>query len=187
MGDKHRLFDEHVARLGANKSDALNKLFATAAPELHTTYEEAYTVLADDPLVARLGLAGAALEERFMAWRRAREAEARREFDTLLAENRFVDFWGRMRKKVLDESAAAVEEQDEHEKGEGLGDGGDADMIALAQKMDLEEIKAVLRRDKRYRQFDHVPEVRERWLREYLENMEGSKGTETVHHVGVPR
>lgn len=186
MGDKHRLFDEHVARLGANKSDALNKLFATAAPELHTSYEEAYKVLADDPLVSRLGLAGAALEERFSAWRRAREADARREFDALLAENRYVEFWGRMRKKVLDEAAASVPE-DEREKGEGLGDGGDADMIALAQKMDLGEVKAILRRDKRYRQFDHVPEKRERWLREYLENMEGSKGSETVHAVAPKR
>lgn len=70
-----------------------------------------------------------------------------------------------MRKKVLDEAAGSVEEQDEREKGEGLGDGGDADMIALAQKIDLNEVKAVLRRDRRYRQFDHIPEMREQWLR----------------------
>lgn len=164
MGDKRRIFEEHIARLGANKGDALNKLFATAAPELHTPYEEVYAAIADDPLVARLGLAGAALEERFAAWRRAREVEARREFDTLLSENKFVDFWGRMRNKELDESAANVEEQEEREAGEGLHDGGDADMVALAQKMDLSEVKAVLRRDRRYRQFDHIPEERERWL-----------------------
>lgn len=38
--------------------------------------------------------------------------------------------------------------------------------------------------DKRYRQFDHMPEVREQWLRDYLENLEGSKGSETIHKVG---
>jgi transcription elongation regulator 1 len=183
-GDKRRVFDEHVGRLGANKADALNKVFAAAAPELHTSYEDAYAALADDPLVLRLGLVGSALQERFGAWRRAREADARREFDALLAENRFVDFWGRMRNKAVDGAAAAVDEQEERDKGQGVHDGGDADMVALAQRMDLSEIKTILRRDRRYRQFDHMPEVRERWLREHLESMEGTKGAETVHKVG---
>jgi hypothetical protein len=49
-----------------------------------------------------------------------------------------------MRKKKLDEAALKVE-ADEMEEGEGLGDGGSADLTALAKQIDLDEIKAVLR------------------------------------------
>jgi hypothetical protein len=62
----------------------------------------------------------------------------------MLGENSFVEFWGRMRKKKLDEAALKVE-ADEMEEGEGLGDGGSADLTALAKQIDLDEIKAVLR------------------------------------------
>lgn len=98
----------------------------------------------DDPVVKRLDLDPDALEDRFNAWRRASEAEARREFDTMLGENSFVEFWGRMRKKTLDEEARGVRE-DEMEEGEGMGDGGAADLTVLAKQIDLEEIKSVLR------------------------------------------
>lgn len=164
-GDKRRLFEGHIERLSSTKSNALQKLFATHAPELDTPYETVYAAIADDPLVTRMGLDAAALEDRFLAWRRAREADARRDFDVLLGENKFVDFWGRMRNKTLDEAAAKVKEHDERDEGEGLGEGGSADITSLAKQIDLEEVKSVLRRDRRYRQFDHMPEVREQWLR----------------------
>lgn len=198
-GDRQRLFEAHVARIRKHKSDALASLFA-AHSALDTPFEQVYEAIADDPLVQRLGLAPAALEERFSVWRRARDAEARAEFYDLLRENNFVEFWGRMRNKVLDEAAASLKEQEERDEGEGLGEGGAADITALAKQVDLGEIKTVLRRDRRYRQFDHVPEEREMWLRvsagegrtrrggadsqDYLENLEGSKGTETIHKVG---
>ncbi|KAL1413535.1 hypothetical protein Q8F55_001309 [Vanrija albida] len=183
-GDKRRLFEERIAQLGSSKSNALSKLFATHATELDTDFSAIYDTIAEDPLVARLGLDSGALEDRFDAWQRARESEARREFDTLLGENTFVDFWGRMRNKVTDEAAAAVKELDERDEGEGIGEGGDADISKLAGQIDLAEIKQVLRRDKRYRQFDHIPEIREQWIRDYLENLEGTKGSETIHQAG---
>ena len=66
----------------------------------------------------------------------------------MLGENSFVEFWGRMRKKTLDEAAEKVLAdgmKDEVEEGDGLGDGGAADLTVLAKQIDLDEIKAVLR------------------------------------------
>lgn len=146
-GDKRRLFENHIARLGANKSNALSALFASASPSLDTTYDEVYAKIADDALVSRLGLSPDALKERYDAWARARAATARVEFDALLSENSFVDFWGRMRKKTLDDAAAKIKDEDaeEMEEGEGEGLGGAADIIALAKQVDLDEIKSILR------------------------------------------
>ena len=53
-----------------------------------------------------------------------------------------------MRKKTLDEAAQNVLAdgmKDEVEEGDGLGDGGAADLTVLAKQIDLNEIKAVLR------------------------------------------
>jgi transcription elongation regulator 1 len=130
--------------LGSKRSNDLDQLFRTHATSLATTYDEIYPKIVEDFAVKRLGLQGSALEDRFKAWHRLRETEARREFDQMLGENSFVEFWGRMRKKKLDEAALKVE-ADEMEEGEGLGDGGSADLTALAKQIDLDEIKAVLR------------------------------------------
>ncbi|BEI87779.1 uncharacterized protein CcaverHIS019_0104970 [Cutaneotrichosporon cavernicola] len=175
-GDRRRLLEGHVERIRETKADELSSLFARHA-KLETTFGDIYEKIADDALVQRLGLGAAALEERFNAWRRARETVARAEFYDLLRENNFVEFWGRMRNKVLDDAATKVK-QDEDEVEEGM------DVTALAKQVDLAEIKAILRRDQRYRQFDHVGDEREMWLREYLENLEGSTGTETIHKIG---
>lgn len=103
-----------------------------------------YPKIIDDPIIKRLGLDLNTLEARFNAWRPVTEQDARREFDTMLGENSFVEFWGKMRKKDLDEAARAVKE-DERDEGEGMGDGGAADLTALAKQIDLDEIKSVLR------------------------------------------
>jgi transcription elongation regulator 1 len=63
----------------------------------------------------------------------------------MLGENSFVEFWGGMRKKVVDEQASKLKEDEDREEGEGLGDGGAADLVGMAGKIDLNEIKAVLR------------------------------------------
>jgi transcription elongation regulator 1 len=92
-----------------------------------------------------LNLTPDALEQRWHAWKRSRETEARQEFDQMLGENSFVEFWGGMRKKVVDEEASKVKEEEEREEGEGLGEGGAADLVGMAGKIDLDEIKSVLR------------------------------------------
>ncbi|KLT39845.1 hypothetical protein CC85DRAFT_297775 [Cutaneotrichosporon oleaginosum] len=175
-GDKRRVFEAHIERIRETKADALSSLFNQHS-NLETEFGDIYDKIAEDPLVQRLGLGPGALEERFNGWKRTREISARAEFYDLLRENNFVEFWGRMRNKVLDEAAAKVK-QDEDDVEEGM------DIAALAKRVDLAEIKTILRRDRRYRQFDHIAEEREQWLREYLENLEGSKGTETIHKIG---
>jgi transcription elongation regulator 1 len=177
--DKRRLFEVRIQHLSGKRANDLDQLFRTHATSLDIKYDDIYPKIVEDFTVKRLGLQGSALEDRFKAWHRTREAEARREFDEMLGENSFVEFWGRMRKKKLDEGALKVA-ADEMEEGEGLGEGGAADLTALAKQIDLDEIKSVLRvggsyrhraaeltlqRDGRYRQFDHVPELREQWLR----------------------
>lgn len=142
--DKRRMFEAHLGYLGSKRSNDLDQLFKTHATSLATTYDEIYPKIVDDFSVKRLGLQGQALEDRFKVWHRTRETEARREFQEMLGENSFVEFWGRMRKKTLDEGALKVA-ADEMEEGEGLGDGGAADLTALAKQIDLNEIKSVLR------------------------------------------
>lgn len=152
IGDKRRLFEQHISRIASKRSNALHDLFATHTPQLDTPYDEVYPKIIDDPIVQRQGLDVQSLEEKWNAWKRTRETTARAEFDVMLGENSFVDFWGKMRKKKQDEAAAKALQGDddggadtEEGQGEGLGDGGDRDLADLAQQIDLDEIKSVLR------------------------------------------
>jgi transcription elongation regulator 1 len=150
--DKRRLFDAHIARLAGKRSNALHQLFQTHTPSLDTSFDTVYPKIIDDQIVQRLGLDVNSLEERWTAWMSGQQSDARVQFEIMLGENSFVDFWGKMRKKEVDEAAAAVkvdqgeeEEEEDEENKQGLGDGGAADLNKLAQQIDLNEIKAVLR------------------------------------------
>ncbi|WVR07149.1 hypothetical protein IAU60_004190 [Kwoniella sp. DSM 27419] len=188
--DKQRLFAEHLNRISSKRANALHQLFESHTPSLDTPFDNVYPHIIEDPIVKRLGLSIEALEDRWKAWMRMRESSARAEFDQMLGENSFVDFWGKMRKKTLDEKALEVKQDDQFEEAEGLdlpGEEGATDITKLARQIDLGEIKSVLRRDKRYRQFDHIPEKREQWLRDYLENLEAASGSRTIHNIGPGR
>ena len=129
----------------SKRSGALHGLFQANTADLQTSFDKVYPAIADDPIVKRLDLSPSALEDRWNAWKRTQETSARASFDEMLGENSFVEFWGKMRKKTLDEKALAVKEEDEMEEGEGMGDGGGADLTAMGRQIDLEEIKSVLR------------------------------------------
>ena len=141
--DKQRLFSDHLGRLGAKRSNALHNLFQQHAPALDTPFDSVYDTLIEDPVVKRLNLDPQGLEDRWNAWKRARESEARVEFDTMLGENSFVEFWGRMRKKRVDEEAEKI--KDEEMMPDEEDDSGLKSVRELAQQIDLDEIKAVLR------------------------------------------
>jgi transcription elongation regulator 1 len=150
--DKRRLFDAHIAHLAGKRSNALFQLFTTHTPQLDTPFDAVYPKIIDDPIVQRLGLDVNSLEDRWAGWMAHRTQDARQQFDVMLGENSFVEFWGKMRKKMVDEEAAAALKEDPTEKeegaeddDEGMGDGGKADLTQLAQQIDLNEIKAVLR------------------------------------------
>lgn len=77
---------------------------------------------------------------------RERRAEARKDFDKMLSENAFVDFWGRLGKiggKGVDEGIRA----DDIGEDEGAGEEGQSmvDMKALAKTVDLKEMVKVLK------------------------------------------
>jgi hypothetical protein len=48
--------------------------------------------------VTKLGLDVRSLEHEFEKWQRERTGEARKAFDEMLAENSFVEFWGKLKK-----------------------------------------------------------------------------------------
>lgn len=143
LGDKRRLFEQHISRIASKRSNALHDLFNSNTPQLDTPYDVVYPKIIDDPIVQRAGLDVHSLEDRWNAWKRQREIEARAEFDQMLGENSFVDFWGKMRKKQTDEAAAKVmKDQEEEEDAE---EDQERDMADLAQQIDLKEVKAVLK------------------------------------------
>jgi len=122
----------------------------------------------------KLGYEAGQLEHEYEKWQRERTNESRHAFNEMLGENAFVEFWGRLGKiggEGVDGGVAA----DDIGEDEGEGGGGKVDMKVLAKNVDLKEMERVLKNDKRYLMFDHVPEQRERWLRDYLAQLSAPK------------
>ncbi|KAF5370090.1 hypothetical protein D9758_001067 [Tetrapyrgos nigripes] len=155
----------------------LHALFESHAPSLATTFESLplSSLLSALP-VTKLGFDSDALESEFEKWQRERTQKARTAFDEMLSENSFVEFWGRLRKiggEGVDGGVKADEEGLAEDEGEFSG--GKVDMKSLAKSVDIQEMVKVLKNDKRYIMFDHVPEQRERWLRNYLAQLSAPK------------
>lgn len=195
------LFAAHIGRLQEKGGTALYALLESYAPGLDVKWEslasEVKASIAGSSAAKRLGLDGRvstrsrrnddddnevyeypSIRNEFESWQRRRFTDARAAFDTMLSENAFVEFWGRVGKMGLtdqdekarlgkvvfaDESAAGPEEEDE-EGQEGEGGGGKRDLQVLAKGVDVKEVERVLRRDKRYIVFDYMPEERQQWL-----------------------
>ncbi|KAJ7368267.1 Hsp90 protein-domain-containing protein [Mycena albidolilacea] len=160
------LFHAHIGHLRSKHVTGLYALFEAHAPSLATTFESLplESLLGALP-VTKLGLDGRALEHEFEKWQRERTTESRQAFDEMLAENSFVEFWGKL-KKIGGEGADGGVKADEAEnEDEGEAGGGKVDMKALAKGVDVQEVEKVLKNDKRYIMFDHVPDQRERWIR----------------------
>ncbi|TFK75925.1 HSP90-domain-containing protein [Pluteus cervinus] len=160
-----RLFHEHIAHLRSKSLASLHALFGQHAPTLATRFT-ALPVgdLITSAPVARLGFSVRTLEDEYDKWQRERSHAARKAFDEMLAENSFVEFWGRL-KQIGGEGVDGGVKADEEDGDEGEGGGGKVDMKSLAKSVDVGEVVKVLKNDKRYIMFDHVPEQRERWIR----------------------
>ncbi|KAI0702847.1 hypothetical protein BC835DRAFT_1426595 [Cytidiella melzeri] len=171
LNQQLHLFHSHVHNIRAKHLTSLHALFESHAPSLAT----AFTALPVASLLSslpatKLGYDVRMLEDEFAKWQRERTQVARKAFDEMLSENAFVEFWGRLGKiggKGVDEGIRA---DDIGEDEEQL-----VDMKALAKTTDLKEMVKVLKGDKRYLMFDHVPEQRERWLRDYLAQLAAPK------------
>lgn len=86
------------------------------------------------------------LEKEYNRWRAARRERAVREFQEMLDENSFVEFWGRIRKMgVTNNGDMQVEIDDEDLEGENGGDRGKIDLKALAKSVNVQEIERVLK------------------------------------------
>ncbi|KAH7097909.1 hypothetical protein BKA62DRAFT_714902 [Auriculariales sp. MPI-PUGE-AT-0066] len=162
------LFEGHVSRLRTRHVATLHGLFAAHAPKLSDPYPGAS--VERSPPVERLGWRPVDVEDEFSRWSRARKDQARKDFDEMLKENSFVEFWGRARKLGGDDAARIDEEEVEGEEG-----GGTADLKALARGVDADDVIKVVKNDKRYLDFEHVPEDRDRWVQEYLQRMAAPK------------
>lgn len=145
MADKHRLFNAHLDSLARKRLDALHALFAQHAPRLDTPWEEVYPEIVDEFAVTRLKLSHDSLANKYASWQKVRFARAREDFDKLLGENSFVDFWGRMRNKRLDERLVeGIPGENEEEMIDDEEAGGRANLMEMAKQVDLREMHAVL-------------------------------------------
>lgn len=126
------------------------------------------------------------MERVFDDWMRIRTTRAREDFQKLLEENSFVEFWGKVGKIDAGgaEGGTLVPGEDDGEGEGGEEAGGKADLKALAKGIGGTEVERVLKvramrfgdfvnsnscdslqHDQRYRAFDHVPEQRARWVK----------------------
>ncbi|KAF9451709.1 HSP90-domain-containing protein [Macrolepiota fuliginosa MF-IS2] len=160
-----QLFHSHIAHLREKHITNLHGLFQSHSPTLATpfTHLPLESLLGSRP-ATKLGFDIYQTEHEYDKWQRERTTVSRKAFDEMLAENSFVEFWGRLG-KIGGEGVDGGVKADDLGEDEGEGGGGKVDMKALAKKVDLEEMEKVLRSDRRYTMFDHVPEQRETWLR----------------------
>ncbi|KAF9652160.1 hypothetical protein BDM02DRAFT_3109570 [Thelephora ganbajun] len=173
LNHKLHIFHDHVGKLRHKHIQSLHNLFESHTPTLATTF----STLPVDSLLSslpttKLGFNRRDLEHEFERWQRERNTEARKVFDEMMGENSFVEFWGRLGKIGGAGVDSSIQNDDIGEEGE---DGERVDMKKLAKAVDVKEIVKVLKNDKRYIVFNHVPEQRERWIRDYVGNMKASQ------------
>ncbi|KAF8138301.1 Hsp90 protein-domain-containing protein [Boletus edulis] len=159
------LFHSHVHQLRSKYLNSLHALFSAHTPSLAASFSQLPLESIEKSLpTTKLGFDIGELEKEFDKWQRERTSGARKAFDDMLTENAFVKFWGRLRKMGGEGVDGGVAAEDLGEN-EGEGFGGKVDMKVLAKNVDLEDIVKVLKNDKRYMMFEHVPDQRERWIR----------------------
>lgn len=175
-GHQRHLFQGHVNQLRAKHLDNLQALFLSNASSLATQFTAlpVSSLLSSLP-ATKLGYDVFKLEQEFDQWQLTRTTGAREAFNDMLSENSFVEFWGRLRKIGGEGTEGGVKRDDDGDEDEGEGGGGNVDMKKLAKNVDITEMEKVLKGDKRYIMFDHVPEQRERWVREYLSRLSAPK------------
>lgn len=185
---QHRLFDEHMNNLQGKISKTLDSVFDDLTPRLNSTFEDVLPGLQRSETITKLKLAQQVevLRSHWRTYDARRRATAEHEFKDMLAQNSYVDFWGRMQKQLYaDDSGKTIIAQDvDKDSGVGELDGGIADLSAMASQIDLQKIHewvshkiyihilnaffsaehSVLKTDRRYLVWDMEPELRNRWI-----------------------
>jgi len=139
------LFHTHVGHLRSRHMDSLRALFESYAPSLATAFSALPlpSLLASLP-VTKLGFDKKIIESEFEQWQRECTHGARKAFDGMLAENSFVEFWGRLG-KIGGEGVDGGVKADEIGEDEGEGGGGKVDMKVLARSVDVSDMEKVLK------------------------------------------
>lgn len=172
--DKRRLFDAHQQKLYRSRVGDVESLFAAHATSLTTPFDAVLPAISSDPHVTRLvGSDFNQLESLYDGWLARRTRQAREDFTQMLKENSVLEHWGRMKKMEKREKGKLIGEEGVREDSEDE----EPDAREMAEQIDLKAIHAVLRNDKRYLEFDHVPEDRERWVEDYVNNLAAPKTT----------
>ncbi|BGO91097.1 hypothetical protein NBRC10512_005811 [Rhodotorula toruloides] len=172
--DKRRLFDSHQAKLYRSRIADVESLFAAHSPKITTPFHDVLPSISSDPHVTRLvGDDFDQLEKLYDSWIASRTKQAREDFTQMLKENSILEHWGRLKKMEKREDVKMIGEEGVREDSEDE----EPDVKAMAEQVDLRAIHAVLKNDKRYLEFNHVPEERARWVEEYVENLAAPKTT----------
>lgn len=139
------LFQSHVGQLRSKHISNLHALFEAHSPSLATPFSALplQSLLSSLPVV-KLGLDIASLEHEYEKYQQDRTTSARAEFDEMLKENAFMDFWGRLG-KIGGEGVDGGVQADDLGEDEGEGGGGKVDMKALAKSVDVGDMEKVLR------------------------------------------
>lgn len=188
QNERQRIFYEHVDHLNRRRLRSLEDVFEKYAPSLDTEREVALPLILDDEEIDRKQLTqlhalvsgSKTVGDLFDEWQARREQDSHKSFLQMLKENAFVDFWGSLRREH--ERKGDDGEKDAGPEETNLTNDEDEDanipsLLQMAATIDLDEIHAVLRDDQRYRAFRHKPEMREEWIREYLQQMTVPKKT----------
>lgn len=154
-GHRRRLFDEHLDALYHKRIGALETLFASHSPKLGTSFPDVYARISADPTLTRLRLSESALERLHADWRNRRFAQAKKEFEAMLKESSFVDYWGKLKQDAREnaEDRGRTKEilgaEERVDDGDGLDDVNNieegVDLRAMAAQIDMKELHAVLR------------------------------------------
>lgn len=190
QNEKQGLFYEHVEHLNQRRLRSLQDLFEKYAPTLDSEGEIALPLILNDEEIDRkqltrlrsLSSGSKTIEDLFDQWQADRESDCRNAFLQMLKENAFVDFWGRLRQEQ--EKKDTLQEKGEMTESLNVEKDEDTDapdLLQMASTIDLDEIHAVLKNDQRYRAFHHKPQMREEWIRDYLQQMEVPKKTVFQH------
>lgn len=161
FGVRRSLVEKHITNLRQKHTVNLQALFESHAPSLSTSKlsqlsSSSLTSIQTSLPAQKLHLDeghdpdARRLEIEFRRWHAERVQRAEREFQEMLNENSFVEFWGRMRKIQEEEKGSEgmnVEVGAEDLAGEE--DAGEdvqrADLKALAKSIDVREIERVLK------------------------------------------
>jgi len=190
---KRSLFRRQIAHLREKYLAALHALFLSHSPSLSSKFSDLtpeQRASLDSSLPAQklgfrvYGSRASSMRREWEAWLSKRTTDARAEFQKLLEENSFVEFWGKVGKLEdanEDDRRLVVPGEEDLEMSE-MGGGpagntgddtseGKLDLKTLAKSITEKEIERVLKNDQRYRAFDHVPEQRMRWVKDYLSSL----------------